>query len=44
MLPNTDSFNGVVYCTTNLLNSKKYIGQDSRNNPSYLGSGKMKNV
>lgn len=29
----------VVYCTTNLINFKKYIGKDSRNNPKYLGSG-----
>lgn len=30
----------VVYETTNLINGKKYIGQDSHNNPNYLGSGK----
>ena len=30
----------VIYKTTNLINNKNYIGQDSRNNPSYLGSGK----
>lgn len=29
----------VVYCTTNILNGKKYIGKDVRNSPSYLGSG-----
>ena len=29
----------VIYCTTNLVNSKKYIGYDTRNNPKYLGSG-----
>lgn len=30
----------IIYCTTNLINGKKYIGQDSNNNPAYLGSGK----
>jgi len=29
----------VVYKTTNLLNGKIYIGQDTKNNPKYLGSG-----
>lgn len=29
----------VIYKTTNTINSKFYIGQDSKNNPSYLGSG-----
>lgn len=29
----------VIYKTTNLINGKFYIGQDSYNNPSYIGSG-----
>jgi predicted DNA-binding protein YlxM (UPF0122 family) len=29
----------VIYKTTNLVNGKIYIGQDSKNNPKYLGSG-----
>jgi group I intron endonuclease len=29
----------VIYKTTNLINNKIYIGQDSKNNPKYLGSG-----
>lgn len=31
----------VIYKTTNLVNGKIYIGQDSKNNPGYLGSGKI---
>lgn len=29
----------IIYKTTNLINGKFYIGQDTHNNPSYLGSG-----
>jgi len=29
----------VIYKTTNGINGKIYIGQDSKNNPEYLGSG-----
>jgi hypothetical protein len=29
----------VIYLTTNLINNKKYIGKDTNNNDSYLGSG-----
>lgn len=29
----------IVYLTKNKVNSKIYIGQDSKNNPNYLGSG-----
>ena len=29
----------IIYKTTNLINNKIYIGQDSRNNPYYYGSG-----
>ena len=31
----------VVYKTTNIINDKIYVGQDSKNNPNYLGSGKI---
>jgi group I intron endonuclease len=31
----------VVYITENLINGKKYIGKDSKNNSKYLGSGKL---
>lgn len=31
----------IVYKTTNLKNGKFYIGQDTKNNPEYLGSGKL---
>ena len=30
---------GIIYKTTNLINNKIYIGQDSHNTPKYLGSG-----
>lgn len=29
----------VIYKTTNLVNGKIYVGQDTKNNPKYLGSG-----
>jgi hypothetical protein len=31
----------IVYKTTNLINSKIYVGSDKKNNPNYLGSGKL---
>lgn len=31
----------IVYKTTNTVNGKIYVGQDSNNNPNYLGSGKL---
>ncbi len=31
----------IVYKTTNLINEKIYIGQDSNNNPEYIGSGNL---
>lgn len=31
----------VIYKTTNIINGKIYIGQDSNNNPKYIGSGKI---
>ncbi len=31
----------IIYKTTNLINGKIYIGQDSNNNPTYYGSGKL---
>jgi len=33
----------IIYKTTNLINGKFYIGQDSKNNPNYLGSGMLLN-
>ena len=33
----------IIYKTTNLINNKIYIGKDSKNNPLYLGSGKILN-
>ena len=34
----------IIYKTTNLINGKIYIGQDFKNNPKYLGSGKLLNL
>lgn len=34
---------GIVYRTTNLINGRWYIGLDSKDNPAYLGSGKLLN-
>ncbi len=31
----------IIYKTVNKINGKFYIGQDSFNNPNYLGSGKI---
>jgi len=31
----------IIYKTTNLINNKIYIGKDKKNNPKYLGSGKL---
>lgn len=31
----------IVYITENLINGKKYIGKDSKNNSKYLGSGRL---
>lgn len=36
-----NEFKGVIYCTVNLINGNIYIGKDSHNNPSYLGSGRI---
>ena len=32
---------GVIYKTTNLINSKIYIGKTTRQDPNYFGSGKI---
>jgi group I intron endonuclease len=31
----------IIYQTTNLINGKKYIGKDIKNNPYYIGSGTL---
>jgi len=31
----------VIYLTTNLINNKQYVGRDSQNRKTYLGSGKF---
>jgi group I intron endonuclease len=31
----------IIYKTTNLINGKIYIGQDTNNDPNYMGSGKI---
>lgn len=31
----------IIYKTINLINNKIYVGQDTRNNPKYLGSGNL---
>lgn len=33
----------IIYKTTNIINGKFYIGQDSKNDPNYLGSGLLLN-
>jgi group I intron endonuclease len=34
----------IIYKTTNLINRNFYIGQDSKNDPTYLGSGILLNL